>query len=116
MAMFEAWTLRHERAYNALDERERRFEIFKDNLRFIDECNAMNLTYKLGLTKFADLTNEEYRSRYLTRIDESWRSLRGSRASDRYAYQADDYFPKSVDWRKKGAVLPLVKNQGECGE
>ncbi len=62
MAMFEAWMMRHEKMYNVLGEKERRFEIFKDNLRFIDERNAMNLTYKLGLTRFADLTKKEYRS------------------------------------------------------
>lgn len=114
--MFEAWIVSHEKAYNALGEKERRFEIFKDNLRFIDERNSMNFTYKLGLTSFADLTNEEYQSMYLSRVDESWESLRGSKSSDRYAYRAGESLPESVDWRDNGAVLPLVKNQGKCGE
>lgn len=114
-AMFEAWTRRHGKAYNHLGEREKRFEIFKDNMRFIDERNAMNLTYKLGLTRFADLSNEEYQLSYVSRVDESWQSLRGSNASDRYVYQAGEYLPRWVDWRKKGAVLPVVKNQGQCG-
>ena len=115
-AMFEAWMVRQGKLYNSLPEKERRFEIFKDNLRFIEERNAMNLTYKLGLTRFADLTNEEYRSRYLSRVDERLGSLRGSRSSDRYAFQAGDYLPESVDWRERGAVLPYVKDQGKCGE
>ena len=102
--------------YNSLPERKRRFEIFKDNLRFIDGRNAMNLTYKLGLTRFTDLTNEEYRSRYLSRVDERLGSLIGSRSSNRYAFQAGNYLPESVDWRERGAVLPYVKNQGQCGE
>ena len=58
-AMFEAWMVRKGKLYNSLPGRERRFEIFKDNLRFIDERIAMNLTYKLGLTRFADLTNDD---------------------------------------------------------
>ncbi|MBW3874772.1 hypothetical protein HHB55_11080, partial [Neisseria meningitidis] len=58
-AMFEAWLVKHRKNYNALGEKERRFEIFKDNLRFIDEHNAEEeRSYRVGLNLFADLTNE----------------------------------------------------------
>lgn len=107
--------MRHGKAYNALGERERRFEIFKDNLRFIQEHNAKNGSYRLGLNRFADLTNEEYRSVFLGRRDGNRRGLRTSRVSDRYSFQAGDILPESVDWREKGAVVP-VKDQGNCGE
>lgn len=113
--MYEAWLVKHGKSYNALGERERRFEIFKDNLRFIEEHNAVNRTYKVGLNRFADLTNEEYRSRYLGRRDETRRGLRASRVSDRYSFRAGEDLPESVDWREKGAVVP-VKDQGNCGE
>lgn len=115
MAVYEAWLVKHGKSYNALGERERRFEIFKDNLRFIEEHNAVNRTYKVGLNRFADLTNEEYRSRYLGRRDETRRGLRASRVSDRYSFRAGEDLPESVDWREKGAVVP-VKDQGNCGE
>ncbi|KAL0438855.1 UNVERIFIED_CONTAM: Cysteine proteinase RD21A [Sesamum latifolium] len=62
MSMYESWMVKHSKSYNALGEKEKRFEIFKDNLRYIEEQNAMpNRTYKLGLNRFADLSNEEYR-------------------------------------------------------
>ena len=64
-AMYEAWLVEHGKNYNGLGEKEKRFEIFKDNLRSIDEHNAQNLSWKKGLNQFADLTNEEFRSRYL---------------------------------------------------
>lgn len=71
LALYESWLVRHGKSYNALDEKDKRFQIFKDNLKYIDEQNAMpDRTYKLGITRFADLTNEEYRSMYQgTKID-----------------------------------------------
>ncbi|KAF7840802.1 cysteine proteinase RD21a-like [Senna tora] len=116
--MYEAWLVKHGKAYNALGEKERRFEIFKDNLRFIDEHNRVeNRSFQLGLTRFADLTNEEYRSVYLgVRFNRSAAGLRlsASRKSGRYAYRDGDELPETVDWRAKGAVGP-VKDQGQCG-
>jgi len=96
-----------------LGEKEKRFQIFKDNFRFIDEHNAGNHTYKLGLNRFADLTNEEYRSKYLgTKMNRKQKL--SSRKSDRYAPRDGVTLPDSIDWRTKGAVAP-VKDQGSCG-
>ncbi|XP_062177674.1 cysteine proteinase mucunain-like [Alnus glutinosa] len=113
-SLYEAWLVNHGKAYNALGEKERRFEIFKDNLRFIDEHNKVeNRTYRLGLNRFADLTNDEYRSVFLGgRMDRKGR-LSGTK-SGRYAYRAGEDLPESVDWREKGAVVE-VKDQGQCG-
>ncbi|KAI9089235.1 hypothetical protein K1719_029514 [Acacia pycnantha] len=73
MAVFEEWLVRNQKEcnINGLGEKDRRFEAFKDNLRFKKDHNAQdNTTYKLGLNRFADLRNEEYRAMYLgTRID-----------------------------------------------
>ncbi|KAJ4966358.1 hypothetical protein NE237_018207 [Protea cynaroides] len=113
MALYESWLVKHGKNYNALGEKEKRFEIFKDNLRFIDEHNAEDRTYKVGLNRFADLTNEEYRAMYLgTKIDTKRRLSRPK--SDRYVFRAGDSLPDSVDWREKGAVVS-VKDQGSCG-
>ncbi|OIS97383.1 PREDICTED: cysteine proteinase RD21A-like [Nicotiana attenuata] len=115
LALYESWLVQHGKSYNALHEKDKRFQIFKDNLKYIDEQNAMpDWTYKLGLTRFADLTNEEYRSMYLgTKIDGP-RKLSKNK-SDRYAPKVGDILPESVDWREKG-VLVGVKDQGQCGE
>ncbi|KAE9618691.1 putative actinidain [Lupinus albus] len=116
MNMYEAWLLKHGKAYNALGEKERRFHIFKDNVRFVDDHNkATERTYKLGLNKFADLTNEEYRKMYLgTRMRGSLGLISTLKKSDRYVYHYGEDLPASVDWRKKGAVAS-VKDQGQCG-
>ncbi|KAK6139003.1 hypothetical protein DH2020_027255 [Rehmannia glutinosa] len=114
MSMYESWLVKHAKSYNALGEKEKRFEIFKDNLRYVDEQNALaNRTYKLGLSRFADLTNDEYRKTYLgTRPDAKRRFSKVK--SDRYEPKVGDSLPESVDWREKGAVAP-VKDQGSCG-
>ncbi|KAJ0874262.1 putative actinidain [Helianthus annuus] len=56
-AMFEAWMVEHKRVYNTLAEKEKRFQNFKDNLKDIEKHNSTgNSTYRLGLTKFSDMT------------------------------------------------------------
>ncbi|KAL8554593.1 hypothetical protein ACS0TY_002687 [Phlomoides rotata] len=113
-ALYESWLAKHAKEYNAIDEKEKRFEIFKDNLKFIDEHNSVDRPYNLGLNRFADLTNEEYRSMFLGgKLDRKAR-LMNRRTSNRYAVKAGDKLPESVDWREKGAVAP-VKDQGQCG-
>lgn len=113
--MYEEWLVKHRKAYNGLGEKDKRFEIFKDNLRFIDEHNAQNRTYQLGLNRFADLTNQEYRAMYLgTKNDAKRRVMKAKNASLRYALNAGDKLPQLVDWRFKGALNP-IKDQGTCG-
>ncbi|XP_039157258.1 LOW QUALITY PROTEIN: cysteine proteinase COT44 [Eucalyptus grandis] len=117
MGMYELWLAKHGKAYNGLGERERRFEIFRDNLRFVDEHTALNRSYALGMNRFADLTNEEYRAIYLgTRSDPMRRVAKARRASDRYALPPlrDSMLPAAVDWRTKGAVNK-VKDQELAG-
>ncbi|KAF2309768.1 hypothetical protein GH714_005059 [Hevea brasiliensis] len=113
MAIYEDWLVKNGKAYNALGERERRFQVFKDNLRFIDEHNSENRTYRVGLNRFADLTNEDYRSMYLGGRSGIKRN-RLRKTSDRYTPRLGESLPDSVDWRKEGAVLE-VKDQGSCG-
>ncbi|MED6118511.1 hypothetical protein PIB30_003257 [Stylosanthes scabra] len=119
MALYEEWLEKHgKKPSNGLltGETKDRFEIFKDNLRFIDQHNSIvNRTFNLGLNRFADLTNEEYRAKYLgTRMDRNRRMMKATTRSDRYAPRVGDKLPESVDWRKEGAVVG-VKDQGGCG-
>ncbi|KAG0475908.1 hypothetical protein HPP92_012349 [Vanilla planifolia] len=48
-----------------LDEKQNRFNVFKDNARYIHEFNKRkDVPYKLRLNKFADMTNEEFHAAY----------------------------------------------------
>ena len=101
---------RHSKTYRSIEEKLHRFEIFLDNLKHIDETNKKVSSYWLGLNEFADLSHEEFKSKYLGLKVEfpRKRSARG------FSYWDVEDVPESVDWRLKGAVTP-VKNQGSCG-
>ncbi|CAK9135384.1 unnamed protein product [Ilex paraguariensis] len=111
--LYESWLVQHGKVYNGIGEKERRFEVFRDNLKFIDEHNAENRPYKVGLNRFADLTNEEYRSMFVSGRMERKQKL-SSPKGDRYAYKGGEELPEKIDWREKGAVVS-VKDQGQCG-
>lgn len=116
MTMYNSWLVNHGKSYNALGEKETRFQIFKDNLRYIDNHNAdPDRSFELGLNKFADLTNDEYRSKYMGTKSRDSRPKLSKGRSDRYAPVAGETLPDSIDWREKGAVA-AVKDQGGCGE
>lgn len=110
--IFESWMDKHGRIYDSLKEKLRRFEIFKDNLKHIDEVNKMGRSYWLGLNDFADLTHEEFKDSFFGLKPDftGWRSEQKG-----FMYENAGSLPKSVDWRKKGAVT-YVKNQGQCGK
>jgi xylem cysteine proteinase len=101
------------RAINLAEEKQQRFEIFRDNLRYIDEVNQQNLSYWLGLNKFADMSHDEFKSTYLGNIPHISTQPTGHGKAFRYENVSD--LPQSIDWRTKGAVTG-VKDQGQCGE
>jgi xylem cysteine proteinase len=128
MSLYESWLVKHNKVYDLAEEKQQRFEIFGDNLRYIDEVNQQNLSYWLGLNAFADMSHDEFKSTYLGNIPNistryvEFKStyhgnipnmLRGPNKAFRYEKVSD--LPKSIDWRTKGAVTG-VKNQGQCGE
>ncbi|KAL9238334.1 hypothetical protein vseg_012768 [Gypsophila vaccaria] len=110
--LFMSWMSRHEKRYSSLEERLQKFEVFVDNLKHIDQRNKqISGSYWLGLNEFADLSHDEFRKRYLgLKVEQP----RRTESSEEFAYGDVANIPKSVDWRKKGAVTP-VKNQGQCG-
>ncbi|KAL5557677.1 hypothetical protein UlMin_033888 [Ulmus minor] len=110
--LFESWTAKHGKIYESVEEKLERFEIFKDNLKHIEETNEKVSNYWVGLNEFADLRHEEFKELYLGLKTDVIPERRGSPQDFTYKDVLD--LPKSVDWRKKGAVT-RVKNQGSCG-
>lgn len=110
-SVFSSWVDDFKRAYrDNVEEYERRFEIWADNLDFIESYNSDDKTHWLGLNHFADHSRDEYRSMLGYRAD-----LAPERALQSTAFRyANAKPPPSVDWREKGAVTP-VKNQEQCG-
>ncbi|KAI5058362.1 hypothetical protein GOP47_0026532 [Adiantum capillus-veneris] len=117
-ALFNSWRAKNPRPYdnnNSLDEELKRFNIFKENVQYIKEHNEKkNSSYWLGLTKFADITNEEYRALYLKGSRSEQNQSSGSSYSIPFKFKSLVQIPSSVDWRKSGAVT-TPKDQGLCG-
>ncbi|KAI4333833.1 hypothetical protein L6164_018594 [Bauhinia variegata] len=106
----EQWMAKYGKVYNDAAEKEKRFQIFKDNVAFIESFNAAgNKPYKLAINQFADQTNDEFkvsRNGYFHRLSSTTESS--------FKYEDETAIPATIDWRKKGAVTP-IKDQGQCG-
>nr|GME14554.1 ervatamin-B-like [Ipomoea batatas] len=110
----EEWMVRYGRSYKDDAEKTKRFKIFKENVEFIESFNkAGNLSYKLGINQFTDLTNEEFSSTMFCDEKASPRPKPSKPAS--FLNVSLDQIPDHLDWREMGAVTD-VKNQGAtCG-
>jgi len=110
---FEDWTRTNKKRYSSVSETVSRFEAFKANAAFVAQHNAEAKqglhSFVVGLNRFADMTNDEYRvmlgyQRSANRTS-TGKPFRPTSVSD---------LPPTVDWRTKGIVTP-VKDQGQCG-
>lgn len=106
----EQWMARYGRVYKDSVEKEKRADIFNANVEYIESFNKGNKPYKLGLNKFADLTNDEFKLR------NGFRShVYSTTASNSFGYDNVTDVPTTMDWRQEGAVT-AIKDQGQCGE
>eukprot|EP01059_Diplonema_ambulator_P035673 TRINITY_DN84_c4_g1_i1.p1 TRINITY_DN84_c4_g1~~TRINITY_DN84_c4_g1_i1.p1 ORF type:complete len:362 (+),score=134.68 TRINITY_DN84_c4_g1_i1:82-1086(+) len=114
-AEFEAFKQQYKKAYKSAAEEEARFAAFKQSLARV----AASGNPAHGVTKFSDLTPEEFKRLYLGRPG---MAEEGVKAWDGKC-TACKRFPEHMglgdnttdfDWRTKGAVTG-VKNQGQCG-
>lgn len=61
---WEAFKQEYKKSYSSLEEKKR-FEIFTSNLKIAEELNQRDKYAEYGVTKFSDLSPEEFRSLYL---------------------------------------------------
>lgn len=112
--LYERWRSHHT-VSRSLHEKDKRFNVFKQNVMHVHNTNKKDKPYKLKLNKFADMTNHEFASTYAGSKIKHHRMFQGARGNDSFMYEKVDGVPPSVDWRKKGSVT-AVKDQGQCGK
>jgi len=111
--LFSAWKVQHQKRY-AVDEEQKRFAIWKDNLKFVDEWNTQTGKHKCGMNHLADLTNAEYRTLYCGLRLPANQRFDFTAAAKNMAIPLSKAIPASVDWRTQGYVT-AIKDQGQCG-
>ncbi|KAJ2948589.1 hypothetical protein O0L34_g7843 [Tuta absoluta] len=110
-----------QKKYKSQKEYQRRLKIFKESLSRTKTLRDSD-TASYGITKFSDLTPGEFRKRMLA--DQNVQYLGDyNRTCGKYRHREENNsdfdvklgeIPLRFDWRKKGAVGPVV-NQERCG-
>ena len=102
----------HNKIYASPEEHNYRLGVFHKNTIKINQINSLN-DFVAKVNKFADLTEQEFRAKYLgKKRGSSTGRTKNLKIFDHKAVTADP--PKSVDLRTLGIVNP-VKDQGACG-
>jgi len=112
--LFEQFKHKFHKKYGSIAEELSRKTIFHDSMKRADTKNALNGSPIFGVTKFSDLTQEEFNVNL-------GRKGHGFHDEDKEHTFRATKVPKSelkastlVDWAAAGKTTP-VKNQGQCG-
>lgn len=112
---FEDFIAKYNKVYTSIEEKLRRFEVFAQNVLYIELHNKQSFTYTLGINAFTDLTFEEFKNRHFTgyRASKSNRDqkqlLLGAEESPvaadfELSNAAPQSIPSMVNWKEKGCV------------
>ena len=104
MYKFMKFVKDNNKEYETFEEFHERFEIFKNNLKKVDNHEVFS--------PFMDMTEYEFSSRLNLDID-ALAAAKSKMESYRLKNKLSE-LPESFDWRDQGAVSE-VKNQGQCG-
>ncbi|QCD87455.1 cathepsin L [Vigna unguiculata] len=108
----EKWMAQYGKVYKDAAEKDKRFQIFNNNLQFIESFNAAaDKPFNLSINQFADLHNEEFKALLINGQKKERSVLTATETS--FMYDCVTKIPATVDWRKRGAVTP-IKDQGIC--
>lgn len=119
---FTSFISRYSKSYETTEEHDYRYKVFQSNFRRAKRNQLLDPSASHGITKFSDLTTEEFESQYLgvkkPRPSIFQKTNPASTSSSSGTHEAailpTNDLPEDFDWRDYGAVTP-VKDQGSCG-
>jgi len=105
--LFEKFINEYNKVYNSIQEKEKRFEIFIENV--IENLPELLTSNEHKFSPYLDLTKKEFADRYLSKV-------KIGKRDDIKVFQPSTFGDDTIsfDWRDHNAVTP-VKNQGSCG-
>ena len=105
---FQKFIKKFNKKYESVNEYLARYEVFKRNV--LESFSNEETSYKTGVTKFSDLTKQEFIKTYLNL---NYDAFAMSNSSPTYV-KVSNAAPTSFDWRDQN-VVAQVKDQGSCG-
>jgi len=111
-AQFAAFQAKYSKTYSTPQQRDHRLAIFAENLKRVEAMNVEHDGAVFGVTKFMDLTPEEFKAKYLNL--QLPNPLPEAPLADITPISPQD-LPPTYDWRNNGTVITPVKNQEQCG-
>ena len=105
---FQKFIKKYQKKYNSVNEFLARYEVFRRNV--METFKEENSSYRSGITKFSDLTQQEFAKTYLNL---NYDALAVANFNP-HIVKVSNAAPASWDWRDKGYVS-AVKDQGSCG-
>ena len=114
---FQKFIRKYHKHYNSVEEYLNRFKSFKNNLIIFESEKFQKIPsthHEIGLTKFSDLTEEEFRKNYLGLKLKKSRPIYNAISTKNINPKISD-IPESFDWVNEKGVLLEPKNQYSCG-
>jgi len=109
-ALFSSWAKQHGYQFSGSEYGDR-LATFASNLRLIENHALSGAPYSLGLTSFAHLTFDEFRSMYLSQDVSKSCASSTNPAAQLMVYPQTTDLPSSVDWRTQEKTFTPVKNK-----
>jgi len=106
--MFKNFMHEYQKQYTA-DEEPKKFKTFVENLKIIDARNSKDPTANHGITKFADMSVEEFKETHLNHVHDH----KANRTVDETIKRLPPGVKAQADWA--GTYTTPIKNQGSCG-
>ena len=107
-SQFQKFITKYHKRYSSMQEYLSRFQVFR--LNFLETLHSGPKTYLVGITKFSDMTRQEFFKQYLNSDFPISAFLPNVNSPIKQFKNA----PDAWDWREHNAI-PSIRDQGSCG-